>query len=60
MRLFKRMPQLLITDRKVKWPLHFAFSYTQPVPQHYKQRTVREASLQKINPVTMKIRMIQV
>ena len=27
----EHVPQLSITDSKVKWPLHFAFSYVQPV-----------------------------
>ena len=39
------VPQLSITDSKLKWPLHFAFSYVQPVSQHYKQRTVGETPL---------------
>ena len=34
------------TDLKVKLPLCFAFTYFQPVTQHYKQRTVLEAPLQ--------------
>ena len=38
-------PQLSITDSKVKWPLHFTFSYVQSVTQHQKQRTL-ESSLQ--------------
>ena len=42
------VPQILITDSKVKWPLHFALSYVQPVSQCYKQRTVGEAPLQSI------------
>ena len=39
------MPQLSITDLKVKW---FAFSYVQPVTQCYKRRTVGELPLQSI------------
>ena len=36
-------PQLSITDLKVKCPLHFTYSYIQPVIQHYKRRTVGAA-----------------
>ena len=42
------MPQLSVTDSKVKWSLHFTFSFFQPVTQHYKQRTVLESPLQSI------------
>ena len=31
-----------IIDLKVKWLLHFAFSYVQPATQHYKLRKARE------------------
>ena len=27
----------------INYPLHFVFSYVQPVTQHYKSRTVRSA-----------------
>ena len=33
----ERMPQLSITDLKVKWSLHFTFIYAQPVTQSYIQ-----------------------
>ena len=35
--LSERVPQLSITALKVQWPLHFAFSYVQPVTQRYEQ-----------------------
>ena len=38
----ERVPQLSITDSKVKWPLYFFFNYVQSVTQHCKQRTVEE------------------
>ena len=41
----EHVPQLSITGSKVKWPLCFAFSYVQPVSQHYKRRTVGEVPL---------------
>ena len=44
--LSERMPQLSITALKVQWPLCFAFSYVQPITQHYKQNTVEEVPLQ--------------
>ena len=43
--LSERMSQLSIIDSKVKWPLHFAFTFT-----YCKQRTSGEAPLQSIQP----------
>ena len=51
--------QILITDSKVKWPLHFALSYVQPVSQCYKQRTVGEVPLQSIQS-PWKIQMVPI
>ena len=39
----EHVPQLSVTDLKMKWSLCFAFSYVQPVTQCYKGRTVGEA-----------------
>ena len=47
------MPQISITDSKVKWLLYFTFSYVQPITQRYKWTTGRR-STSAINPVTMK------
>ena len=44
------LPQLSIIYLKVKWPLLFAFNYTQSVTQHYKHRTAGEVPLQSIQP----------
>ena len=38
--------QLSKTASKVQWPLRFAFSYVQPVTQHYRRKTV-EVPLQQ-------------
>ena len=46
MSLSKCMPQLSITASKVQQPLHFTFSYVQPVTQRYQWKTVLESSLQ--------------
>ena len=40
--LSEPVPQLSITDLKVKWLVHFAFSYVQHVTQCYKQRTLEK------------------
>ena len=45
--LSERVPQLSKTVSKVQWPLHFTFSYVQPVTQCYKRKTVEEAPLQQ-------------
>ena len=42
----ERAAQLSNTASKVQWTLHLAFSYVQPVTQHYRQKTV-EVPLQQ-------------
>ena len=43
----ERAPQLSNTASKVEWLLCFAFSYVQPVTQHYRRKTVEEVPLQQ-------------
>ena len=43
----ERVPQLPSTASKVQWPLHFAFSYVQPITQRYRRKTVEEVPLQQ-------------
>ena len=43
----ERMPQLSQTASKVQWPLHFDFSYVQPVIQRHRRKTVKEVLLQQ-------------
>ena len=33
--------QLRVYKLKVKWPIHFIFSYASPITQHNKRRTVQ-------------------
>ena len=43
----EHVPQLSNAASKVQWPLHFAYSYVQPVTQHYRRKTVEEVPLQQ-------------
>ena len=49
--LSEHVPQLSITDWKVKWPLHFTFTYSMLSPLH---SATNERSASPINPVTAK------
>ena len=55
----EHMSQLSITGSKVKWPLCFAYSYDQPITQHYKWRKLGEAILQSIHS-PLKMQMIPI
>ena len=57
----ERVSQLPTTDSKVKWPLHFAFSYIQPYPACYtalQMQMKNNRSASAINSVTTKIQTI--
>ena len=48
-----RAPTISTIIRKVKYPLHFAVSYVQPVTQHFESRTFLDALLQSAKEMVL-------